>query len=618
MNARLPSPFATLWLLLAFVMGSLPARAQVKQTNPPSKQQTAFRFYQQRDFKSALPLFQELYDGTQGSSIYPYYLQCLIETKDFEKAELTVKNEIKKTPNQPRLEVDLGYVYLMAGKNEKARRIFENALKSVDKNPQSASPLGMAFRAYNLNEYALQVYQRARDKMNDPNAFALEIAAIYEATGDFRKMTDAFMDILSHTPGQLSNIQARLQFYLSQLPEPENEEYLRNALRERIRKNPSAAIYQEMLYWYASSQRQYAEAIEVALSLIKRNNEDGSRLLGLARNCISDGQYDLALQALVPLYNQRRNHPFWIEIAQNYFRARYEKLKLSPPGQSKEKEIEGLLQEMDQFLAQEGQNARTVDIIRLKALSEGYFNANPGRAITLLKTCLNIPGLTPQGINILKNDLAEMYITAGDPWEAAVIYAQLERELKNNPEGDEAKLAYARLMYELGEYGWALMHLDILRGAADKVTANDAQELWFFITTGLDYDSSGLLLDYFGTASLLRKQHKYPEALKTLDSVVMASPFGWGADYALLEKARIYKELRQFDEADTLYARTARLYPTGLAADDALIELGELRESQNNIPAALEAYEKLVLEQPRSFWVEKARQRISVLRYEKK
>lgn len=83
-------------------------------------------------------------------------------------------------------------------------------------------------------------------------------------------------------------------------------------------------------------------------------------------------------------------------------------------------------------------------------------------------------------------------------------------------------------MYELGEYQWALMHLNLLRGATDKLTANDAQELWFFITTGLDYDSSGLLLDYFGTASLLCKQHKYSEALKTLDSVVMASPLGWG------------------------------------------------------------------------------------------
>ncbi len=616
MNSRLPSVLGNLWLLLALVIVSLSVRAQVKQTNPPSKQQTAFQFYQQRDFKSALPLFQELYESVQGSSIYPYYLQCLIETKDFERAEKTVKNEIKKTPNQPRLEVDLGYVYLMEGKPDKARRIFENALKSVEKNPQTASPLGMGFRAYNLNEYALQAYQKARDKMSDPNAFALEIAAIYEATGDFRKMTDAFMDILSHTPGQLSNIQARLQFYLSQLPEPENEEYLWNALRERIRKNSSATVYQELLFWYASSQRRYAEAIEVALSLIKRNNEDGSRLLGLARSCINDGQYDLALQALEPLYSQKRNYPLWTEVAQNYFTARYKKIRNSSP--ETEKEIETLMQEIDQFLAQEGQNARTIEIIRLKALTEGKLKGNPVGAIEILKTCLALPGLTPQGMNILKNDMAEMYTCAGDPWEAAIIYAQLERELKNSPEGDEAKLAYARLMYELGEYKWALMHLDILRGATDKLTANDAQELWFFITTGLDYDSSGLLLDYFGTASLLRKQHKFTEALKTLDSVVMASPFGWGADYALLEKARIYKELKQFNEADTLYAQTARLYPKGLAADDALIELGELRETQNNIPAALEAYENLVLEQPSSFWVEKARQRISVLRYGKK
>ncbi|MDN5330527.1 MAG: hypothetical protein PWP35_2314 [Bacteroidales bacterium] len=604
-------------LIFCAAIGFTPiASAQVKQGNTPSKQQTAFQFYQKRDFKSALPLFKELYDGRQGSSIYPYYLQCLIETKDFDKAEETVKNERKKTPNQQRLDVDLGYVYLMAGRKEKADRVFENAIKVVQKNPQAAAPLGMAFRSYSLNEYALRTYLIAREKMNDPNAFALEIAAIYEATGDFRKMTDAFMDILATTPGQMANIQARLQFYLSQLPEPENEEYLWSSLRERIKKNPSSTVYQEMLYWFANLQRRYSEAIEVAMSLVKKNNEDGSRLLNLARSCLNNGQYDLALQALEPLYIQKRNHPLWNQVAQNYFTARYEKIKGHNPAPSNESKE--LIEEIDQYLTQEGINARTAEVVRLKALVEGHLNQNPKKAIEILKMCSAIPSLTPKGLNILKNDLAEMYTTAGDPWEAAIIYAQLERELKNSTEGDQAKLAYARLMYELGEYKWALMHLNLLRGAVDKLTANDAQELWFFITTGLDYDSSGLLLDYFGTASLLRKQHKYSEALKTLDSVVMASPLGWGADYAFLEKARIYKEIRQFTEADSLYTRTARIFPTGLAADDALIELGELREAQNNIAGALEAYEKLVIEQPRSFWVEKARQRISALRYGKK
>ncbi|MGC8866129.1 MAG: tetratricopeptide repeat protein [Bacteroidales bacterium] len=591
-------------------------RAQVRQGNPPSKQQTAFQFYQQRDFKSALPLFQELYESAQGSSMYPYYLQCLIETKNFNQAEEVVKKELKKTPSQQRLEVDLGYVYLMSGKNEKAQRTFENAIRSVDKNPQAASPLGMAFRAYSLNEYALRVYMKAREVMKDPNAFALEIAGIYEATGDFRKMTDAFMDILTTTPGQMANLQARLQFYLSQLPEPENQEYLWNTLRDRAKKNPSAIVFQEMLYWYATQQRKYDEAIEVALKLIKQNNEDGSRLLSLARNCIIDGLYDLALKALTPLYAQGRNHPFWTEIAKSYFTARYEQITHTNP--TPQKEIKELAEELDRFLTREGNNTRTVEIVRLKALIEGRLKQQPLEAIEILKNCLNLSGLTPQGIYQLKNDLAEMYVLAHEPWEAALIYAQLERDLSNSPEGDAAKLAYARLMYELGEYRWALMHLNLLRGATDKLTANDAQELWFFINTGLDYDSSGLLLDYFGSAALLKKQRNYQAALQTLDSVIMASPLGWGADYALLEKARIYKELKQTKEADSLYSRVARVYPSGLAADDALIELGEMRESENNQSGALEAYEKLVIEQPGSFWVEKARQRISTLRYGKK
>ena len=69
--------------------------------------QTAFKLYQQRAYVQALPLFEELYESARGSSFYPFYLQCLLETKDFKKAEKTVQNEIKKTPNQLRLQVDL-------------------------------------------------------------------------------------------------------------------------------------------------------------------------------------------------------------------------------------------------------------------------------------------------------------------------------------------------------------------------------------------------------------------------------------------------------------------------------------------------------------------------------
>ena len=53
-----------------------------------------------------------------------------------------------------------------------------------------------------------------------------------------------------------------------------------------------------------------------------------------------------------------------------------------------------------------------------------------------------------------KLELADILLMRGDPWEAILLYSQVEKDFKENPIGHEAKFRRARISYFQGEFDW--------------------------------------------------------------------------------------------------------------------------------------------------------------------
>lgn len=104
---------------------------------------------------------------------------------------------------------------------------------------------------------------------------------------------------------------------------------------------------------------------------------------------------------------------------------------------------------------------------------------------------------------MLKTEMADIYIYAGDPWEATLLYSQVIESNKNNLLGDEVKLKKAMLGYYMGNFGWAKAQLDVLKASTSKFTANDAMELSMLIGNNLNLDTTAAPLQMFARADLL-------------------------------------------------------------------------------------------------------------------
>ena len=77
----------------------------------------------------------------------------------------------------------------------------------------------------------------------------------------------------------------------------------------------------------------------------------------------------------------------------------------------------------------------------------------------------------------LKLKLADIYLYKDEVWEATLLYSQVDKSMKEEPLGHEARFKNAQLRYFIGEYEWAESQLKVLKAATSKLIANDAMTL---------------------------------------------------------------------------------------------------------------------------------------------
>ena len=202
--------------------------------------------------------------------------------------------------------------------------------------------------------------------------------------------------------------------------------------------------------------------------------------------------------------------------------------------------------------------------------------------------------------------LADIYLYKDEVWEATLLYSQVDKSMKEEPIGHEARFKNAQLRYFIGEFDWSLAVLNILKSATSKLIANDAMSLSLLISDNLEYDT--IALQRLAKADFYMYQKKYELAEKMLDSINIYNPNEVSMPYLLIRKAQIALDRDEYQLADSLYKRVYQGYSDSYIADKALLENAILLEKYlNNKEAAMECYAKLIDEYTASVYVAQAR-----------
>ncbi len=576
-------------------------------------EQLAAQYFQQGDYERAALYYDKLYKEQPSTNNYDQLFKCRVALKEYEAAAKLAKDQ-QKRQNEPRYLVDMGMVARFMGDTAKAEEHFNKAMKGLKPEVNSVRSLANAFQKADENDRALQVYERGKKTIKEVGwSFDYEIAQLYAAKGDLPAMTTTYMDLLANNPSYLQTVQNGLARYIDFTKTDERTEMLRTELLRRSQKDPDNTIFPEMLIWQYLQQKDLTGAFVQSKAMDKRFNEGGQRLMELADIAVTNKEWSTATKCYQYVIDLGKQNANFVKARMGLVRAM--DARVTEQAEPPRAELDELATQYTTALTELGRSQNTAELLRGLARVKAYYLNDRAGAVTLLDEAINTGGIDPKTQAQLKLDLGDIHMLDANIWEASLLYSQVDLDYKNDILGHEARLRNAKVSYFAGDFLWAKGQLDVLKASTSKLIANDAMELSLLITDNVGEDSTRSPLTQFSRAQLLMYQHRYDEALLTMDSLNIDFPLNSLGDDILYERYRVAYARHQYDTAATFLEKVLELYPNDILVDNALLDLGKLYEDKlNNKEKALDFYKKLLFEQSGSIFVPEARDRFRRLR----
>lgn len=574
----------------------------------------AMQFYEQKQFDKAVIYFEKLYDK-QPDTYFTYYFKCLIETKDYKTAEKNTKRQIKHSDGNTHLYVKLGMVYRLMENPDKEKEQYNKAVKEVIPEQNTVFALAHAFEEVELYDYAIEVYKKGRKQTATTYPYYYEIADLYKKKGDLKAMVNEYLDAIEFRESELYTAQSNLQQSLGYDEKNGglNNPILKQELQKRIQQSPDRTIFSEFLIFLLNQQKDFEGSFVQNKALDKRQKTDGTRLMELAKLCISNENYAVAEKCYQYVMSKGKDNPYYDIADIERLNANY--LQLTNQTNPATADILLLNTNIENAIKQYGISNLTLPLIKKSALLKAYYLNKPQEAIQSLEELIAQYTFDKNSVAEIKLDLGDMNLLVGNIWDASLLYSQVEKDFKYEVVGQGAKFRNAKLSYYASDFKWAKTQCDVLKGATTKTIANDALDLSLVITDAIGVDTNDAPLSLFASAELLVLQHQYDRALARLDSINSIFSEHTLGDDIFYKKAEIYKRTKRYAEAAKMYESILEFYPTELYGDDALFKEAELYERYlNDKEKAKQLYQDVLTKYPGSIYVVDARKRYRDLR----
>ncbi len=569
----------------------------------------ANEYYRKGELEKAVALYEDLAkDDRQFNVIYQNYLNALMGLGDFKEAEKLAKRALRQNKNNPAYEINLGKVYQRSGKTEQATKQYEKTI--ADASLQMIPNLAAAFQMNELPDYAEKAYLQGRKMAKNETLYIPNLIGLYMQQRDIPKLIDEALTYASLNQGNLAYSQNMLQ---NTLQEDKEFDILEAALISRTQKQPNETAFPEMLIWLYTQKKDFFNALLQAKSLDRRLRSGGVRVMELGNISLKNKDYESAIEAFDYLAKEYRDGPFYAQARQRLINAREEQVKNTFPI-DKEK-IKALITEYDQYLAELGRSPETVEVMQSIAVLQAFYLDDKEKAIKMLEQVIATPRANANIVAQSKLHLGDIYLLKNEPWEATLLYSQVEKSHKETPIGHEAKLRNAKLNYYKGEFELAHEHLDILKMATSREIANDAMKLSILITDNMALDTTPYAMEDFARSELMLFQNKYLQSLSLLDSMLIRYPGHSITDEVYFQKAQIYHRMGDHQRAVENLNQIIDNYKQDILSDDALFMLATIYEENLNDKArAQELYTNILTKHPGSLFVVEARKRVRKLR----
>ena len=613
-------PFA-LALFVIFIMTiSSPSHAQIPipqrenirnqsaQSQRQVDEQLARSFYNNKEYDKAAELYNQLYSKYNYYHYFSQYIECLLFLEDYEEAEKSLKSFVKRdnTTNKWKAQVNLAFVYQSNNEADKVDKYLKKMINELPEDKNVFTQVANNLRMKDMDEYAILLYDRGSNTPSMNHNFYMEKAMAYQSMMNFEKATENYLNQLETDPDDYEMVKSRLSFMIRYDVDGSVNDVMRMALLKKTQEKPDDVVFAELLVWFALQMKDYEIALNQEIAIDRRLNDREYDIIYLARIARDNEQYDIAIQAYDYLIKKSKEGAFYPEAVVGMTEVEYIKSAgMSYHGINERDFYSDFEKRIENECMELGVTDMTIPILIIRAEILAFKLDENAKAIELLNEALDL-NLSKLNKAKLKMELADIYLFKEEVWEATLLYSQVDKSMKEEPIGHEARFKNAQLRYYIGEFDWALSVLNILKSATSKLIANDAMTLSLVISDNLEYDT--IALQRLAKADFYIYQKRYEQANQMLDSINIYNPNEVSMPYLLARKAQIAMENKDYVLADSLYKRVYQGYAESYIADDALLKDAILLEKYlDKKDDAMECYAKIIDEYTASVYVAQAR-----------
>ena len=573
--------------------------------------QLAKQFASNGEQQKALDLYQKLYKQ-DNENYFSYYASCLLSLKKFDEAESITKKMLRKHPADHQYPIMLGKIYTQKGEVDKAAAVYDDLIKNLPPDAGAISNLATQFYQAENADYAIKIFLQGRKLLKNDKLYTFELVSLYRFKHDKANLIEEYLNFLPDNPTFINQAENTLS---SMFEVPADYDLLKTATFKRIQKDPQQTVYVDLLTWLFMQQKDFDQALNQALALSRRQNDDGTSIYELCQTLVANEAYEAAIRGYQYVISKGKNQPLYVPARIELINT---KNLLVTAGKYTQADLLDLEKDYNDLLAEFGKTSSTAFAMQRLAHLEAFKLHNLPAAQKLLEEAINIPNVRPGIQASCKLDLGDVYLLTGQKWEATLAYQQVETANRNADIGEEAKFRDAKLAYYTGDFTWAKGQLDVLKAATSELIANDALNLSLLISDNLQQDTAGNALKMYARADLQIFAEQPEKAVAILDSIDLKYPGNSLNDDILMAKARILIQQKNYADAVAPLKKILDEHPYDLWADDAVFMLGDLYENRlNNKELAKTYYQKIITDYPGSLWINEARKRFRILRGDK-
>ena len=566
----------------------------------------AKQYFNDGEYEKALVFYEKLVDqNPRRMDFAENMIRCYQQLEYYEKAERFLMGRLESGNAFPTIYIELGYNYRLQENTQQATVYYKKALEAIEKNPNYGYGIGVGFQRFSLLDFALQAFERAME-LNPELDYNFQIAQIYGEQGNIEKMFVAYLQLLDKGRSTLGNVLGKIGDFITEDADNENNRILKKVILQKAQKDPDV-LWNEMLSWLYAQQKQYNFAFTQEKAIYKR--AEGStfeRMEALGNTSLENDAVDIAQQVFE--YIVKNSSEIVTRLNAQLHLLDIELLR------AEEKDFDRIDTSYQELMNTYGYQVPTLQLQVAYANFLTFKRSESEKAVLILKKSLELP-LAKYGEAYIKMALGDILVFDQKFNEALIYFSQIQKSLKNDVLGQEARFKVAQTSFYKGDFDWALTQLKVLRGSTSQLIANDAMQLSLLISDNSLEDSTQTALKKFARADLLAYQNKNQEAIAELEEILQQHKGEKIEDEALLRQAQLLEASNNLEAALFNYTKIVEFFGDDILADDAHFAMAELyRTKLNNPEKAKYHYERILYNFQDSYYFPQARKNFRILR----